>query len=118
MKRFLRLFSTADTTLGIIFFVKTRDNGGETWNILVYFGEKQQNICKEKASSRSLPEKAFAEHIYFLKKSGILIDCSFTLDEGTFGVSNVGAVPPTVLLGIAAPAPFTAEAPPRSTLGE
>jgi hypothetical protein len=52
MKRFLRLFSTADTTLGIIFFVKTRDNGGETWNILVYFGEKQQNICKEKQKKK------------------------------------------------------------------
>lgn len=106
MKRFLRLFSTADTTLGIIFFVKTRDNGGETWNILVYFGEKQQNICKEKASSRSLPEKAFAEHIYFLKKSGILIDCSFTLLVGVLGTSRVGEVPPAGFLGIGPPAAF------------
>ena len=36
---------------------------------------------------------------YFLKKSGILIDCSFTRLVGVLGVSMEGDVPPTVLLG-------------------
>ena len=33
---------------------------------------------------------------YFLKKSGILIDCSFTRLVGVLGVSMEGDVPPTV----------------------
>lgn len=42
---------------------------------------------------------------YFLKKSGILIDCSFTLLVGVLGVSREGDVPPTGRLGIAVAPP-------------
>ena len=54
---------------------------------------------------------------YFLKKSGILMDCSFTLLVGVLGVSKDGAVPPTGRLGIAEAPPF-AEVMPKSSLGE
>ena len=35
--------------------------------------------------------------LYFLKKSGILIDCSFTVPDGVLGCCSVGIVPPVVL---------------------
>lgn len=55
---------------------------------------------------------------YFLKKSGILMDCSFTLLVGVLGVSNVGAVPPTGLLVVAVvPLPALGAAP-KSSLEE
>ena len=53
---------------------------------------------------------------YFLKKSGILIDCSFTLLVGVLGVSRDGVVPPTVLLGVVPAAPVL-EAIPISSCG-
>lgn len=45
------------------------------------------------------------------------MDCSFTLLVGVFGVSNVGAVPPTGLL-VVVPAPFLGDAIPRSNPAE
>ena len=53
---------------------------------------------------------------YFLKKSGILIDCSFTLLVGVLGVSSVGVVPPTGLL-TAGPFELSFAAAPKSILG-
>ena len=55
---------------------------------------------------------------YFLKKSGILIDCSFTLLVGVLGVSKVGVVPPTGLLGADVVPPPCVGAAPKSNLGE
>lgn len=54
---------------------------------------------------------------YFLKKSGIFIDCSFTLLVGVLGASNDGLVPPTGLLGAAVVPPPFVGAMPRSSLG-
>ena len=53
---------------------------------------------------------------YFLKKSGILIDCSFTLLVGVLGVSSVGVVPPTGLLTVG-PFELSFAAVPKSILG-
>ena len=53
-----------------------------------------------------MPEEAHTKPVYFLKKSGILIDCSFTLLVGVLGTSSVGDVPPAGFLGIAPPAAF------------
>lgn len=55
---------------------------------------------------------------YFLKKSGILMDCSFTLLVGVLGVSNDGAVPPTGLLGAAVVSLPVLDPVPKSSLGE
>ena len=56
--------------------------------------------------------------VYLLKKSGILMDCSFTLLVGVFGVSSVGTVPPAGFLVPAVVPPFLDGAMPRSSLAE
>ena len=44
-----------------------------------------------------MPKSMSLKVLYcFFKNVGILIDCSFTVPLGTFGVCNVGAVPPAV----------------------
>ena len=58
-----------------------------------------------------------ANAYYFLKKSGILIDCSFTVAFGALGVSRVGVVPPTDLLGICVVPPPCVGAAPKSIFG-
>ena len=63
---------------------------------------------EQKALQRNpFPRRAFENHMnmsacpaYFLKKSGILMDCSFTLLEGVLGCCMVGMVPPCGLSGI------------------
>ena len=56
---------------------------------------------------------------YRLKKSGILIDCSFTFGDGAFGVSSVGDCCGAVigLLGTDVVAPPLVGAMPRSSFG-
>lgn len=57
-------------------------------------------------------------HSYLLKKSGILMDCSFTFGDGVFGVSSVGAgCGAADLLGTAVVAPPLDGAIPRSSFG-
>ena len=57
-------------------------------------------------------------YYYFLKKSGILIDCSFTLLVGVLGVSKDGVVPPTGrFAALVVPPPFVG-AMPKSILGD
>ena len=51
---------------------------------------------------------------YFLKKSGILMDCSFTLLVGVLGVSSEGVVPP---IGRFSPLPLLVGTAPASDLG-
>ena len=77
----------------------------------------EKEIVHKKKKKKRVPRTELLCHlIYFLKKSGILIDCSFTFAVGVLGVSNVGTVPPTGLLGTCVVPPPIVGAAPISTL--
>ena len=61
----------------------------------------------------------FTDIFYLLKKSGILIDCSFTFGDGVFGMSSDDACcgAAAVLLGTAVVPPFLVGAMPKSSFG-
>ena len=69
----------------------------------------QPELCIKKTQIKTIcvffTEPYNNTYLYFLKKSGILIDCYFTLLVGVLGVSSDGVVPPTGLLGTVAPVP-------------